>query len=83
MLQGTTDSATMPMLIAGALPIAISTVCEDVRECVVYNHGTHLNYTFYMLCFYVFLFRCHPRKMFQAAVNKVIVFIMVITSLRE
>ena len=60
MLQGTTDSETMPMLIAGALASAISTVCEDVRECVVYNysnHGTHLNYTFYMLCF------CFPFSM--------------------
>ena len=59
MLQGTTDSATMPMLIAGALAICNFNFCEDVRECVVYNysnHGTHLNYTFYMLCFLCFPF---------------------------
>ena len=50
------------------------------------THELHILHAPLLFSFFGYASRCHPRKMrnnFEAAVNRVIVFIIIITSLRE
>ncbi len=56
---------------------------EKLRASFLDRHTPELHVLHAPLLCFGYASRCYPRKMFRAAVNTVIVFIVIITSLRE